>query len=197
MCAEITRLIVTPFINSLLIGFSIGSFLVGVCLLLKSLFTLQLTALTTEDVSLRQTTIALQKALEEHEARRTPKLRLKLKQPSPIEVVKGSEFTLEFALELETGLSAHGVEVWCLIPPLFNFIDPQKAWQQSDTHEKYPGHWTTKRTIESIKQGVTYTGTFKMKAPDLEGVYTAYLKSVAENCLPSDDIPIELKIVPS
>lgn len=197
VCAEITQLVIGHCIKLLLISVSLLSLLVGIYFLLKSLRALEFTALTTEDVSLRQTTIALQKALEEHEDRRTPKLRLKLTEPSPIEVSKGAEFSLEFALGLRTGFSARGVEVWCLIPPGFRFIDAQKVWQQGDTHEKYPGYWTTIETFESIKKGVTYESAFKIKAPDSEGVYTAYLHAVAENCPPSDDIPIELKIVPS
>jgi hypothetical protein len=171
-----------------------GSLLIGACYrIYQSLRVVQDVAVTTAEAQFEREAQALQVALERHEEKKLPKLKLSFLEREPPFVFKpGAREVISVRLALEQGHVARRAELWVFAPEGFEF--PEGAtWHQRDAFTPLPKALTTKFELGDLLPGTGYRQDPSIKTPSTPGTYTCGYSLTCEG-FNSGFVAFEVKI---
>lgn len=126
---------------------------------------------TTPEDAVDKTREAFEKALEIHEERKRPKLRIEFTDPKhPFRFKPSSERVMQFVLDVEQGDVGRSAELFFYVPEGFEFPG-QKTWRRRADYSDFPNAITTMLELGDLKSSIYYTKSLTIKAPSKADVY--------------------------
>lgn len=159
----------------------------------RSLMVVQSVATIPEEVQLKRTVEAFEKAMERHEEKRRPRLKLEFRDGKPPFTFKfGSEEVIRFGVSLEQGDVARSAELWVFAPEGFEFPESE-TWYQTEMYTSLPNALTTKFRLGDLLSGTTSRRSLIIKTPSTLGTYTCGYSLSCEGFY-SGFVPFEVEI---
>lgn len=157
-----------------------------------SLLTVQEVAVTTEEAQFSRETEALETALEIHEAKKRPELKLNLiAPPLPFRFKQSTEVIINFWVELIKGDVGKAMEVYFFADTGFEFPGRKIFYQKPGTRK--PGTLTTMIDMGDIKRGISHPLDLKIKTPSEAGQFSLEFRIICEGFSGDiEEFPIEI-----
>lgn len=147
---------------------------------------------TTPEDAVDKTREAFEKALEIHEAKKRPELKLKLIAPTlPFSFKQSTEAIINFRVDLIKGDVGKAVEVYFFADTGFEFPGREIFYQTPDARK--PGALTTVIDVGDIKRGISQPLNLKIKTPSEAGQFSLESRIICEGFKSDiEEFPVEI-----